>query len=182
MAREFDVQVMRGAAKIGMEVTVARDLKAVIVGTIKEGAVQRFNLDAVAAGEKHDIIKRGDRIVEVDGCGRGNAGEITTALKSASTIVHLRLERLLEFSVVDLPYVPREASGFSFANGPAGELMLAGLGLAANKFLQPDVELRAGDWIVKVNGRSGTPAELKSEMNASEIVSLLVRRGGADSF
>lgn len=172
-ALEFDAQVMKGSGKIGVDIVVAKDSKAVIVSKVKAGAIQDFNSSMEAAGKKDSVIKRGDRVVEVDGRGRGDAGEISTALKNSSAIMDLKLVRLLEFKVANQS---REACGFTFAEGPDGELLLNGLEPAANKSLQPDVELRVGDCIVKVNGKSGTYAQLLSEIGASDVLSLQLRR------
>lgn len=176
MAREFEVQVIRGSGSLGLDIVAAKDRKAVIIGRVKPGAVQALNSDTVAAGARDDMIKRGDRIVEVDGCGQGDAGEITRALKSATEIVSLKFVRLLEFKVGNLG----KASGLRFAEGPSGGLMITGLELAANKSLQPDVELREGDYVMKVNGKSGTPAELQAEIDSSDVLNLRVRRDCPD--
>lgn len=175
MVWEFDAQVIKGSESMGLDIMMAKDRQGVIINRVKPGAVQSLN-----SGAGVDVIKRGDRIVEVDGIGLGGSGdatEITNALKHASAIVSLKLVRLLEFKVANLP---SSSCGLRFAEGPSGELMLAGLEDATNKTLQPDVELREGDYILKVNGKSGTPLELKALIDASDAITLRMRRGVAD--
>jgi len=178
VAREFDAQVAKASGVIGLDMAPAKDRKAMIIAKVKAGAIQEYNSSMEAMGNKDNVIQRGDRIVEVDGRGRGDASEVTAALKSASTMMGLKLERLLEFKVANLS---RDACGFAFDEGSDGELLIVGFKPAANKSLQPDVELRVGDQVVKVNGKSGTFAELKAMVDASGVLSLRLRRGFAEA-
>lgn len=173
---EFEVQVEKGSGSIGMDIALTKDGKALLVGRLKEGAVQDRNAWAESVGEKDTLIQRGDRILEVNGSGRGDSAALLAAVRGSRGTVLLKIARLLEFKVANLLNVPRDNLGFAFGEGPGGELLLTSVGRSANKSLQADMELRAGDCIVRVNETSGTSAELRSKIEASDALTLRVRR------
>lgn len=176
MSHKFDVSLQKGDAGIGLDIVASKDKQSILVGKVKGGAVQVWNAAVEAAGERMNSIQRGDRIVEVDGVGRGDSGLILKAIKSSSQTVEFKLERLLEFKVQNLANVPRDLLGFELRQDDSGDAVLTGVSPAANKTLQQDMEFRVGDLVLEVNGVVGTLAELEAEIAASDSLSVRVRR------
>jgi len=170
--KEFEVNMEKGSS-MGIDVAKCKDGNAILVARIKEGAVQDWNHAEAAADRTDSVIRRGDRIVSVNGSGLGSSGEVMAALKSASGIVTMKIVRLVEFKVGNLPNLPRDLLGLEYEENEFGELKLTKVGPEANKKLQQDVELRPGDLIVKVNGSAEM---LRAEIMLHNTLELRIRR------
>lgn len=173
---EFEVRIEKGSGGMGLDLAGSRDGRAMLVGRVNAGAVQEWNAACDESGRSDLAVQRGDRLVEVGGCGRGESGVILKTLKDTSGTVTIKVMRLAEFKVTNLVNVPRSHLGLEFGDSFDGGLMLTAVGATANKALQADVELRPGDSILSVNACAGTFAELRAEIEKNDSLTLRVRR------
>lgn len=175
---EFEVRVERGGRQggMGLDLAASRDGRAMLVGRVNAGAVQEWNAACDTSGRSNLALRRGDRLVEVGGSGRGESSVILQTLKDATGTVTIKVMRLVEFKVTNLVNVPRSHLGLEFDNSSEGGLTLTAVGATANKALQADVELRPGDSILSANACAGTSAELRAEIEQSDSLTLRVRR------
>merc|ERR1719329_1314929 len=84
---EFEVRLDKGSASLGVEISAAKDGKAMVISKVNKGVIQDWNIAAELGGHVHAPIRRGDRVVEVDGSGHNSAADILQGLKNASGTV-----------------------------------------------------------------------------------------------
>jgi len=175
--QEFLIQIDKEGGTMGIDIS-AHDGKTLLVGRIKEGAVDRWNQKV---GQSFERVRRGDRIMQCNGCGDNSDG-ILQVLKS-NAVLELRIRRVVAFRIAFV--------------GRGKVLGIDGLGLVAdasredklivkevldgpirdvNKKNKADLEVTKGDEIAEVNGTAGDARTLMDLLQKVGPIQALIRR------
>jgi len=169
-----------GGEKLGLDIS-AYDGKTLLVGKVKPGPVERWNMQHAGRWEK--CILRGDRVIEINGV-TGDSDELLGAARS--DVLNVTMRRRVEFAVV-LEHKANESFGLDFQDA-SGRVVISrmGEGVAAdtNQCNPADMEVRPGDQVLQLNGAGAESAEAVrtaiaacSSSGAAGSLSLRLRRG-----
>lgn len=170
-SREFDIAVEKDRVA-GLDIS-AHDGITLLIGAVKEGPFSTWN--QTVGPNCYEQVRRGDRIIEVNGCS-GDSQAVLKAMVESSKL-NVRIRRLVEFrvtfeKVVDL--------GVEFDETITKDLIITnvvgGHFQQLNKKSKVDMEMRNGDQIAEVNGQSGDAKTLMDLLEKRGSLDILIRR------
>jgi hypothetical protein len=162
---------------IGVDIS-PHDGKTLLIGRIKPGPIAIWNANREATAV--DRVRRGDRIVEVNGA-TGDAALLLERMR-LDKMLHITIRRLLEIRAT-LHVTPQNSHGLRYRDDASGsglliEAVTHGAAMDVNRRVGAEMEIRPGDLVVSVNGVAGDCRRLRSQLTDSSArqLQLVLRR------
>lgn len=175
--KEFLIQIDKEGGSMGIDIS-AHDGQTLLVGRIKDGAVDRWNQKVSHSSER---VRRGDRIIQCNGCG-DNSDSILQVLKS-NAVLELRMRRVVAFRIAFVgkgKVLGIDTLGLEPDVRRADKLIvkevLDGPIRDVNKKNKADLEVGKGDEIAEVNGTAGDARMLLDMLQKAGPIQVLIRR------